>query len=162
MYSGFQCHRCYDEFATETALYNHQRADNPCEKKPVSNKIDVQQEKQLRSRMMYRKSLNNEEKWNAVYKIIFPDAEVVPSPCTQSLPNFQPQMLRANSYLPCSRLRAAQPGYYRNLLMNRLPTLVRMEVSNSMTLTPLLLRIEICVTTALKECLTLMDDYKKE
>jgi hypothetical protein len=46
--------------------------------------------------------------------------------------------------------------------MNRLPTLVRMEVSNSMTLTPLLLRIEICVTTALKECLPLMDDYKKE
>jgi hypothetical protein len=30
---------------------------------------------------MYQKSLDEEEKWRAIYKIIFPEAQDIPSPC---------------------------------------------------------------------------------
>ncbi|RMJ03426.1 hypothetical protein BHE90_015100 [Fusarium euwallaceae] len=92
----FQCHRCYDEFTTETALHDHQRADDPCEKKKpvsVSGRINAQQEEQMRSRKIYQKSLDEGEKWKAVYKIIFPDDEIIPSPYFDSgLPVYSPKL----------------------------------------------------------------------
>jgi hypothetical protein len=43
--------------------------------------INTKQEKQLRSRKIYQKTLDEEEKWRAIYKIIFPEAQDIPSPC---------------------------------------------------------------------------------
>ncbi|EEU36010.1 uncharacterized protein NECHADRAFT_85352 [Fusarium vanettenii 77-13-4] len=144
VYSKLQCHRCYDEFSTETALHGHQRADNPCEKKPVTTKIDVQQEQQLRDQDMYGRYFENEWRWNATYKIIFPDAKVIPSPY------FEPLNLHS---------------YYRTLLMNHLPALAKRELNNDMDnpLHPgILHRVEDAVITALKGCFSVMDEVLGE
>jgi hypothetical protein len=70
-----------EDFETQVALDEH--LETPCRLKPPlkPHGINKKQEGQLRSRKMYQKSLDEEEKWRAIYKIIFPDAQGIPSPC---------------------------------------------------------------------------------
>lgn len=81
MLSNTQCHECLEEFGDSATLEKHHNA--PCQpKSPLrSHGINKNQEKELRSRRMYQKSLDEEEKWRAIYRIIFPDEENIPSPC---------------------------------------------------------------------------------
>lgn len=74
-----QCHDCLGHFETQAELDQHLEA--PCRQEPPLkfHGINKNQEKQLRSRKMYRKSLDEEEKWRAVYKITFPDEVNIPS-----------------------------------------------------------------------------------
>jgi hypothetical protein len=94
MLSDTQCHHCMEDFETQVALDEH--IGTPCRRKPPlkSHGINKKQEGQLRSRKMYQKSLDEEEKWRAIYKIIFPDEENIPSPCRKSvLPNLKLKLM---------------------------------------------------------------------
>lgn len=76
-----QCCDCFEDFGTQPALYEHRK--DPCRQKPPpgSYGINKEQEKKLRSRKIYQKPLDEEEKWHAIYKIIFPGEKNMPSPC---------------------------------------------------------------------------------
>lgn len=90
MLSGTQCENCFEQFESRLVLDEHRQ--DPCRKKPPSGSygINSEQERQLRSRKMYQKSLDEEEKWRAIYKIIFPDEENIPSPCRRlALPDLK-------------------------------------------------------------------------
>ena len=95
------CPRCFDHFDEPEALKSHQRADIPCKvKAPVSDGIITEeQDKQLHQRA--KSNCTEEEKWDEMYRIIFPDEEV-PSPCTPpcllSLILFHPRTDRQSDY----------------------------------------------------------------
>ena len=83
------CPRCYEHFKDEAMLHDHQRATNPCTRRPEMtiegfNKL---QEKKLRSRKKPHSALSEEDKWKDMYRILFPgDNETcMPSPCKSSL-----------------------------------------------------------------------------
>ncbi|KAH6980692.1 hypothetical protein BKA56DRAFT_673176 [Ilyonectria sp. MPI-CAGE-AT-0026] len=78
----FKCGRCCQDFRTSTQLLDHQRADDPCVLKTeeAQDGINEDQFQALRSRKRPRGGLSEEEKWIGVYKIIFPDEDLVPSP----------------------------------------------------------------------------------
>ncbi|KAM6532805.1 hypothetical protein FALCPG4_005855 [Fusarium falciforme] len=102
MLSDTQCHDCMEDFETHVALDEH--LETPCRLKPPlkPHGINKKQEGQLRSRKMYQKSLDEEEKWRAIYKIIFPDAQGIPSPYYEpEVPEF--------------------PDYYRQMFLRKLP-----------------------------------------
>ncbi|UPK96912.1 hypothetical protein LCI18_007847 [Fusarium solani-melongenae] len=105
MLSSTQCENCLEQFETRPVLDEH--LQNPCRKKPPSGSygINRQQEKQLRSRKMYQKSLDEEEKWRAIYKIIFPGEKNIPSPYYEpEVPEF--------------------PDIYQQMLIEELPEIV--------------------------------------
>lgn len=87
------CARCGDRFGTEAALDAHFRADDVCKKKDVIalDGINREQEKKIRARPRKDNS-TVEQKWVAIYKIIFPDTpeDSIPSPCEYT-PRRQPQ-----------------------------------------------------------------------
>lgn len=59
----------------------HQRSDVPCPKKDgVANSegMTIKQEQELRRR---NRTLTDVEKWNEMYKILFPDDSHIPLPC---------------------------------------------------------------------------------
>ncbi|KAI8680329.1 hypothetical protein NCS57_00313300 [Fusarium keratoplasticum] len=105
MLSSTQCENCLEQFETRPVLDEHRQ--NPCRKKPPSGSygINKEQEKQLRSRKMYQKSLDEEEKWRAIYKIIFPGEKNIPSPYYEpEVPEF--------------------PDIYQQMLIEELPEIV--------------------------------------
>ncbi|KAH8682543.1 hypothetical protein BX600DRAFT_448799 [Xylariales sp. PMI_506] len=77
----YQCPRCYLECQDSSELQNHQRAANPCRvvtAKRFDGIDDVQYE-----RLRKKKSGNDQaawKKWEEIYRIIFPSANVIPSP----------------------------------------------------------------------------------
>jgi hypothetical protein len=77
------CPRCFEHFDKPDLLKKHQRADVPCslrEKSPGG--ITEEQEKQLRTRA--KPNCSEKEKWEEMYRIIFP-GEKVPLPCMPRL-----------------------------------------------------------------------------
>ncbi|KAF4470684.1 hypothetical protein FALBO_2398 [Fusarium albosuccineum] len=130
-----QCQRCYEDFGNKTSLHDHQRSNPPCQTKepPKMKGINEKQEKALKSRKMYQKSLTEEEKWTEIYKILFPEDHPIPSPY------YEPEL----------------PDYYRSFLLQRLPGLVSKQLSDSgseLALDPEALRqIEGAVQYALRE-----------
>lgn len=77
------CPRCGDRFKTEGALDVHLRADDVCKKGMIAQDgIDREQEKKIRARPR-KDNTTDEQKWVAMYKIIFPDTpeDSIPSPC---------------------------------------------------------------------------------
>ncbi len=90
------CPRCFEHFDEPEALKSHQRADIPCKvNAPVSDGIITEeQDKQLHQRA--KSNCTEEEKWDEMYRIIFPGEEV-PSPCTSPrLPLLVPSHLGTN------------------------------------------------------------------
>jgi DNA-directed RNA polymerase subunit M/transcription elongation factor TFIIS len=75
------CPRCFVGFENHDELQRHQRAETPCklEKVNVPEMINEDQEKKLHTRA--KPNCSEEDKWQEMYRIIFPDAKV-PSPCT--------------------------------------------------------------------------------
>lgn len=78
------CPRCGERFGTDGAVDAHLRADDVCKKKDMIalDGIDREQEKKIRARPRKGNS-TVEQKWVAIYKIIFPDTpeDSIPSPC---------------------------------------------------------------------------------
>ncbi|KAF2806292.1 uncharacterized protein BDZ99DRAFT_538505 [Mytilinidion resinicola] len=77
------CPRCWLVFETQVELHGHLGAPEACKAghKPVKG-FTYEQERQLRSKKRPRKPLTEEEKWAAVYRLLFPDdrEEDIPSP----------------------------------------------------------------------------------
>ncbi|KAK4208984.1 hypothetical protein QBC37DRAFT_391574 [Rhypophila decipiens] len=75
------CHRCGTILKSETDLRNHQRQPEGCEIKLVDlpEGFDKAQEAELRKK---KHGETEEERWYAMYKILFPDedGDLVPSP----------------------------------------------------------------------------------
>ena len=95
------CPRCFEHFDELETLKSHQRADLPCRvKEPVSDGIITEeQDKQLHQRA--KSHCTDEDRWDEMYRIIFPGEEV-PSPCTP--PRLPPR-------IPFHLLTDTQPDY---------------------------------------------------
>ena len=75
------CPRCFEHFDESEALKRHQRADVPCRvKAPVSDGV-ITEEQYTQLHQRAKAHSTEEDKWEEMYRIIFPDEEV-PSPCT--------------------------------------------------------------------------------
>ncbi|ORX96543.1 hypothetical protein BCR34DRAFT_578594 [Clohesyomyces aquaticus] len=78
------CIRCYEVFKDDTALRDHQRATEPCPRRPEKalEGINEIQKRALRSRKKRKPELSDEEKWRHIYLILFPNDEecTIPSP----------------------------------------------------------------------------------
>jgi hypothetical protein len=77
----YKCNRCYESFETNDSLEGHQRADVPCKvsaPKPLDG-INEAQYQQLRKKTSSSKP--NTERWEEIYRIIYPNAVTLPSPC---------------------------------------------------------------------------------
>ncbi|KAM6530146.1 hypothetical protein FALCPG4_008270 [Fusarium falciforme] len=118
-----QCHDCLGHFETQAELDQHLEA--PCRQEPPLkfHGINKNQEKQLRSRKMYRKSLDEEEKWRAVYKITFPDEVNIPSsyyePEVPESPDCYRQLLiQKLTRIITKRLTAPESGLMKHITAN--------------------------------------------
>ncbi|KAJ3453956.1 hypothetical protein MRS44_018588 [Fusarium solani] len=112
MLSSTQCENCLEQFETRPALDDH--LQTPCREKPPlgSYGINKEQESQLRSRKMYQKSFDGEEKWRAIYKIIFPGEGNIPSPYYEpEVPEF--------------------PDIYQQMLIQDLPRIITEQLTES-------------------------------
>lgn len=83
------CPRCWAVFASKGLLDEHLQNDPICEKSTKQNEIAPfdhctgLQYKELKSRKRGPGAVaTDEEKWNRIFNILFPDDETVPSPCT--------------------------------------------------------------------------------
>lgn len=80
------CPRCQEQFDSEEEVTGHLNAPERCEKKPrKANEegFDREQELRLRTKKRSKGEGSEEEKWRAVFMVLFPNAPVseVPSPC---------------------------------------------------------------------------------
>ncbi|KAI8710798.1 hypothetical protein NCS52_01539800 [Fusarium sp. LHS14.1] len=123
MLPNTQCEKCLAQFETESAFDEHVR--NPCQKKPPSGSsgINKEQERQLRSRKMYQKSSDEEEKWRAIYRIIFPGEKDIPSPYydpeVPEIPDIYQQMLMQDlPKIVARRLTAPESGLAEHISPN--------------------------------------------
>lgn len=84
----FKCNRCCCEFQNSTQLADHQRLEVPCNIRLQGQQDGVNEEQilALRSRKKSKGNTPESEKWTKMYKIIFPDDELIPSPCKFSQP----------------------------------------------------------------------------
>ncbi|KAF2806291.1 uncharacterized protein BDZ99DRAFT_394273, partial [Mytilinidion resinicola] len=83
------CPRCCNTFKSDAELYNHSRAPESCEvqeQRPLDG-FNRDQEMRLKSKKRSPTIVTEEEKWKAIYRILFPfDPEAdMPSPCKSDL-----------------------------------------------------------------------------
>ncbi|KAH8897445.1 hypothetical protein GQ53DRAFT_509042 [Thozetella sp. PMI_491] len=121
----FRCQRCYECFTSETEISQHLRAEQRCEKRDVEPEewIDEHRLRALRSRKGPKLTLEL-EKWGEVYKILFPDANSVPSPYYD--------------WFPGERDVASVSAVFRHIedfAGSEFPRLLRLEFGNSEHLT---------------------------
>ncbi|KAI1074899.1 hypothetical protein F5B20DRAFT_562212 [Whalleya microplaca] len=95
-----QCNRCQESFENPGELATHQRAEVPCERREVRSAgiISEDQSTQLKHRKKSSQASTLEDKWVSMYRIIFPDDSLVPSPyydgpCGQCISNNELQLL---------------------------------------------------------------------
>ncbi|KAF2466340.1 uncharacterized protein BDR25DRAFT_317733 [Lindgomyces ingoldianus] len=78
------CPRCYCTFKTESDLRGHQRALEGCTVQEAKgyDGYDKEQEKKLKSKKRCISGKTEEDKWNDIYMILFPEAHpsAIPSP----------------------------------------------------------------------------------
>ncbi|KAI0435683.1 hypothetical protein F4803DRAFT_544669 [Xylaria telfairii] len=77
-----QCNRCCQKFNSNADLVAHQRALTSCELRTAHAPATItpDQESRLRSRAKSRPGVTEAEKWQLMYRIIFPDETHIPSP----------------------------------------------------------------------------------
>jgi hypothetical protein len=72
-------------FNSDPDLECHMKATVACPSgshtRNYADGFDENQKKQLKSRKMRKEFPNEEEYWKGVYRILFPNVDVVPSPC---------------------------------------------------------------------------------
>ncbi|KAM5343004.1 hypothetical protein ACJ41O_013970 [Fusarium nematophilum] len=78
----YRCNRCRQDLKSESSLFEHQRSEVPC---PIqayepTEGISEEQERLLRSRKKKSGQSSEEAKWVAVYQILFPLDDPIPSP----------------------------------------------------------------------------------
>ncbi|KAF2736281.1 hypothetical protein EJ04DRAFT_551355 [Polyplosphaeria fusca] len=85
-----QCNRCCSTFPSESSLKEHQRDPRGCEVREQAPRegFDKDQERKLKSKKRSQVHLSEEDKWNVVYKILFPDDDEaeMPSPYIEYQP----------------------------------------------------------------------------
>ncbi|KAI0453808.1 hypothetical protein F5B21DRAFT_477946 [Xylaria acuta] len=77
-----QCNRCFQGFSSAADLAAHQRTSMPCELRDTHAPVAItpDQEAQLRSRAKSRPDATEAEKWQSMYRILFPEDTHIPSP----------------------------------------------------------------------------------
>lgn len=147
------CPRCYEQFKTDEDLKSHQRAETPCRlrKDNVPEVITNEQDKKLHARA--KAGLSEEEKWNDMYRIIFPgpaDSKIpspyydtTPSSFTSSLPshstttNNPPSKNTKAGVRPLPTVSSFDISSFKDLLRRELPRYVepifRQELDKMMT-----------------------------
>jgi hypothetical protein len=76
------CHDCNEPFDTTEKFATHFRASGNCSKIKISppDGIDEAKEKLLKARQTPQTP--EKQKWERMYRILFPDDDVIPTPCT--------------------------------------------------------------------------------
>ena len=94
-----RCNRCRSVFKSDGLLNDHQRASDPCPKRdePLTEGLDRNQEKLLRSRKKSQVDRSEPEKWADVYIILFPKdpPESIPTPCKSYQSCYKTKFMRA-------------------------------------------------------------------
>ncbi len=77
------CVRCWAVFKHKSEHDDHMRAEKRCELQPkqLIDGVTVDQEKELKKRKKTGPEQSEGEKWKDVYRILFPDAKSIPTPC---------------------------------------------------------------------------------
>ncbi|KAJ3544755.1 hypothetical protein NM208_g2893 [Fusarium decemcellulare] len=76
------CDRCFNNFKTEEELAQHLRQDERCTLAPRPTEM-IGINAAVRKKLKSRKGIQNateEKKWEHVFKILFPDARIIPDP----------------------------------------------------------------------------------
>jgi hypothetical protein len=78
----YQCPRCKETLKLEKELQDHSEASQACEPKPMKEVAGItnQIEKLLHSRKKAYRGQTERERWEEIYRILFPH-DNVPSPC---------------------------------------------------------------------------------
>ena len=79
-HAAIYCERCYTAFRSDEALLAHTRQISRCDvrdPRPMEG-LTKEQKELLKPR---DRNKSEEERWNAVYKICFPNDQSIPSPC---------------------------------------------------------------------------------
>ncbi|KAJ4312695.1 hypothetical protein N0V84_009801 [Fusarium piperis] len=112
------CDRCFSTFTTEKLLKDHRREAVPCKVNEPCEMLGIDAE--MKERLKCRKGIKNateEAKWEHMYKILFPDAEDIPSP-----------------YCDLQTLEAPMPpevrAQYRSFIRREVPDRVIRELSD--------------------------------
>ena len=77
------CKRCYQVFSKQPLLDSHIYAEQRCSKRPtplIFEGIDDDQHGLLKCRTGLS-NMNEREKWENVYRILFPEDTIIPDPC---------------------------------------------------------------------------------
>lgn len=91
-----QCVRCWLYFKCQNDLDIHLDVENICERQPgqPADGMTPDMEKELRSRKKLPENQNDEDRWASMYRVLFPDAEGVPSPCKSRRLNWREPISR--------------------------------------------------------------------
>ena len=81
MLPEYRCNRCRAHFKDSTILETHQRADEPCARREAPPDDGISKSRQVLLRRRQGKGKSEESRWVEIYQILFPDDDVIPSPC---------------------------------------------------------------------------------
>lgn len=77
-----ECSRCWLSLKTEKDLADHVRRETPCEVQPqLVEWIPREKIKVLKDRKKAPLGQSKRERWEYVYKVLFPEEPNLPSPC---------------------------------------------------------------------------------
>ncbi|KAK3986407.1 hypothetical protein QBC44DRAFT_248364 [Cladorrhinum sp. PSN332] len=121
-----QCPRCWDVFKTDTVLQAHLQSDPPCTVKQNSvphEGFTKDQEKRLRSRKKAHADMTDEDKWNEIYQILFPDddPDAIPGPYYDTFDD-------EDGPTPASASGSGDLDDYASFVRREMPALVRREL----------------------------------
>lgn len=100
------CNRCFESFDDPKGLKDHQRAQTPCRLTDNARADVITDEQEELLRVRARANTPEEERWEDMYRIVFPDEKTIPSPCTSPTPsplphpNTNPQKVYTTSLPP--------------------------------------------------------------
>ena len=77
----FQCERCFVNFETRERFQEHIRQRDLCTLADPSAREAISKVQELQLRKRGKRTVSDEEKWNEMYMILFPDDIEIPSPC---------------------------------------------------------------------------------
>lgn len=85
MMPKFICPECNETFDTSSQFLGHGRVSGDCSQRKQSEPegIDDVKLKQLKARQ--KGQTTERQKWEWMYHILFPDDDIIPSPCAQTL-----------------------------------------------------------------------------
>lgn len=76
------CNRCFESFDDPKGLKDHQRAQTPCRLTDNARADVITDEQEELLRVRARANTPEEERWEDMYRIVFPGEKTIPSPCT--------------------------------------------------------------------------------